>query len=109
MVPDFKWVNAVNAEDFQESASNIPGVTFTVFILLYVAADAPKIQGAVAVYTWEGNPANISCEVLAHPGALVVWVRDGQQVPTGNTTNIRVYNTSTTSYLEVCCTSKVHT
>ncbi|CAB1349006.1 unnamed protein product [Coregonus sp. 'balchen'] len=30
-------------------------------------AHAPKIQGSVTVYTWEGNAANISCEVLAHP------------------------------------------
>ncbi|XP_067464850.1 neural cell adhesion molecule 1a isoform X3 [Thunnus thynnus] len=62
---------------------------------------APKILGSVAVYTWEGNPANISCEVEAHPGAAVVWFRDGLQLPTANTTNIKIYNTPTNSYLEV--------
>ncbi|XP_071783034.2 neural cell adhesion molecule 1a [Centroberyx gerrardi] len=62
---------------------------------------APKIQGDVTVYTWEGNPANISCEVLAHPGASVVWFRDGQQLPSANTTNIKIYNTPTVSYLEI--------
>ncbi|XP_049322460.1 neural cell adhesion molecule 1a isoform X10 [Astyanax mexicanus] len=62
---------------------------------------APKIQGAVTVYTWEGNAANISCEVLAHPGAAVQWFRDGQQLPGVNTTNIKIYNTPTVSYLEV--------
>eukprot|EP00063_Salmo_salar_P018015 XP_013992850.1 PREDICTED: neural cell adhesion molecule 1-like isoform X12 [Salmo salar] len=62
---------------------------------------APKIQGSVTVYTWEGNAANISCEVLAHPGASVVWFRDGQQLSSTNTTNIKIYNTPAVSYLEV--------
>nr|XP_029527171.1 neural cell adhesion molecule 1-like isoform X16 [Oncorhynchus nerka] len=62
---------------------------------------APKIQGSVTVYTWERNAANISCEVLAHPGASVVWFRDGQQLPNANTTNVKIYNTPAISYLEV--------
>ncbi|XP_051793295.1 neural cell adhesion molecule 1-like isoform X2 [Acanthochromis polyacanthus] len=62
---------------------------------------APKILGSVTVYTWEGNPANISCEVDAHPGAEVVWFRDGLQLPNANTTNMKVYNTPTISYLEI--------
>ncbi|XP_071023495.1 neural cell adhesion molecule 1-like isoform X6 [Oncorhynchus clarkii lewisi] len=62
---------------------------------------APKIQGTVTVYTWERNAANISCEVLAHPGASVVWFRDGQQLPSANTTNVKIYNTPAISYLEV--------
>ncbi|XP_031663382.1 neural cell adhesion molecule 1 isoform X11 [Oncorhynchus kisutch] len=62
---------------------------------------APKIQGPVTVYTWERNAANISCEVLAHPGASVVWFRDGQQLPSANTTNVKIYNTPAISYLEV--------
>ncbi|XP_070700339.1 neural cell adhesion molecule 1a isoform X2 [Pempheris klunzingeri] len=62
---------------------------------------APKILGSVTVYTWEGNPANISCEVEAHPGASVVWFRDGLQLPSANTTNLKIFNTPTISYLEV--------
>ncbi|XP_041948372.1 neural cell adhesion molecule 1-like isoform X3 [Alosa sapidissima] len=62
---------------------------------------APKIQGPVTVYTWEGNAANISCEVLAHPVASVVWYRDGQQLPSTNTTNVKIYNTPAVSYLEL--------
>nr|XP_046181385.1 neural cell adhesion molecule 1-like isoform X18 [Oncorhynchus gorbuscha] len=62
---------------------------------------APKIQGSVTIYTWERNAANISCEVLAHPGASVVWFRDGQQLPSANTTNVKIYNTPAISYLEV--------
>nr|AIZ50758.1 NCAM1a [Siniperca chuatsi] len=62
---------------------------------------APKILGPVTVYTWEGNPANISCEVEAHPVASVVWFRDGLQLPSANTTNMKIYNTPTISYLEI--------
>ncbi|XP_019725160.1 neural cell adhesion molecule 1a isoform X9 [Hippocampus comes] len=62
---------------------------------------APKILGVVAVYTWEGNPANISCEVEAHPGASVTWFRDGLQVPSVNTTNVKIYSKQSNSYLEV--------
>ncbi|XP_062393485.1 neural cell adhesion molecule 1-like, partial [Sardina pilchardus] len=62
---------------------------------------APKIQGSVTVYTWEGNAANISCEVLAHPIASVTWYRDNQQLPSANTSNVKIYNTPAVSYLEV--------
>ncbi|XP_067280357.1 neural cell adhesion molecule 1a isoform X1 [Pseudorasbora parva] len=62
---------------------------------------APKIQGPAAVFTWEGNPANITCEALAHPGASVSWFRDGLMLPSANTTNVKIYNTPTVSFLEV--------
>lgn len=66
-----------------------------------VPADAPKILGAVTAYTWEGNPANISCEVEAHPGASVLWFRDGAQLPSANATNVRIYGGPSASLLEV--------
>ncbi|KAM6911196.1 neural cell adhesion molecule 1a isoform 2-T2 [Lycodopsis pacificus] len=62
---------------------------------------APKILGPVTVYTWEGNAANISCEVEAYPGASVVWFRDGLQLPSANNTNMKIYKTPTISYLEI--------
>lgn len=62
---------------------------------------APKILGSVTVYTWERNSANISCEVEAHPGAAVLWFRDGLQLPSTNTTNVKIYNTPSVSYLEI--------
>ncbi|XP_042199802.1 neural cell adhesion molecule 1 isoform X3 [Callorhinchus milii] len=61
----------------------------------------PKLQGTVTVYTWEGNPVNITCEVLAHPNAQVSWFRDGQHLPSSNYSNIRIYNTRSTTYLQV--------
>ncbi|KAM9450347.1 neural cell adhesion molecule 1a isoform 4-T4 [Clarias gariepinus] len=62
---------------------------------------APKIQGTVTKFTWEGNAANLTCEALAHPSASVQWFRDGLQLPAVNTTNIKIYSTPTISYLEV--------
>uniref|UniRef100_A0A673KJ74 Neural cell adhesion molecule 1-like n=1 Tax=Sinocyclocheilus rhinocerous TaxID=307959 RepID=A0A673KJ74_9TELE len=63
---------------------------------------APKILGSITVYTWEGNPANISCEVLAHPSNVsITWLRDGVQLPNANISNIKIYNTPSASYLEV--------
>lgn len=62
---------------------------------------APKIQGTVSVFTWEGNAANLSCDVLAHPSASVTWARDGVHLPALNTTNIKIYNSPNGSHLEV--------
>ncbi|KAL8173547.1 UNVERIFIED_CONTAM: Neural cell adhesion molecule 1 [Gekko kuhli] len=62
---------------------------------------APKLQGPVAVYTWEGNQVNITCEVFAYPSAVISWFRDGQLLPSSNYSNIRIYNAPTASYLEV--------
>ncbi|KAM9734061.1 neural cell adhesion molecule 1b isoform 2-T2 [Menidia menidia] len=62
----------------------------------------PKIHGTVAVYTWEGNPVNISCEVKAFPSDVsIIWLRDGLQLPNSNTTNIKVYRTPSSSYLQI--------
>ncbi|KAM4547318.1 neural cell adhesion molecule 1a isoform 3-T3 [Fundulus diaphanus] len=62
---------------------------------------APKIMGLVAKYTWEENPANLSCEVAANPRASVVWFRDGIELPSSNSTNIKIFNTPTVSHVEI--------
>lgn len=62
---------------------------------------APKLQGPVAVYTWEGNAVNITCEVFAYPSAVVSWFRDGQALPSSNYSNIKIYSTPSASFLEV--------
>lgn len=79
-----------------------------VALTLCIITDAPKIQGPAAVFTWEGNPANITCEALAHPGAFVSWFRDGQLLPSANTTNVKIYNTPAASFLEVRLTAQTH-
>uniref|UniRef100_A0A3Q2CLD5 Neural cell adhesion molecule 1a n=1 Tax=Cyprinodon variegatus TaxID=28743 RepID=A0A3Q2CLD5_CYPVA len=62
---------------------------------------APKIWGFAVSWTWEGNPANLSCLVRANPRASVVWYRDGVELPSENSTNIRIFNTHNASHLEI--------
>ncbi|XP_056296358.1 neural cell adhesion molecule 1b isoform X17 [Pseudoliparis swirei] len=63
---------------------------------------APKIHGAVALYTWEGNAVNMSCEVKAHPSDVsIVWLRDGLQLPNSNTTNIKIFRSPSACYLQI--------
>ncbi|KAM5141571.1 neural cell adhesion molecule 1 isoform 2-T2 [Mantella aurantiaca] len=62
---------------------------------------APKIKGPVVVYTWEGNPVNITCEVLAYPTARVSWLRDGQLLPSTNFSNIKIFSSPLASSLEI--------
>ncbi|XP_053729435.1 neural cell adhesion molecule 1b isoform X2 [Synchiropus splendidus] len=63
---------------------------------------APKIHGPVAVYTWERNPVNMSCEVKAHPMEVnIAWFRDGQELPNINTSNIKVFRSLLVSYLQI--------
>ncbi|XP_059932143.1 neural cell adhesion molecule 1b isoform X13 [Gadus macrocephalus] len=68
---------------------------------------APKIQGVLAMYTWEGNAVNLSCEVQANPSEVtLVWLRDGQQLPGANTSNIKIFQNLAASFLEVTPTSE---
>ncbi|CAL8334910.1 unnamed protein product [Boreogadus saida] len=68
---------------------------------------APKIQGVLAMYTWEGNAVNLSCEVQANPSEVtLVWLRDGQQLPSANTSNIKIFQNLAASFLEVTPTSE---
>ncbi|XP_037123197.1 neural cell adhesion molecule 1b isoform X4 [Syngnathus acus] len=68
---------------------------------------APKIHGEVAVYTWEGNAVNISCEVQAHPSQVTIaWLRDGFTLPNANTSNVKIYRSPSASYLQVTPTSE---
>ncbi|XP_060799793.1 neural cell adhesion molecule 1b isoform X2 [Neoarius graeffei] len=95
-----KYVQYTDAGQYLCTASNAVGQSsqFTFLEVHY----APKILGSVAVYTWEGNPANISCEILAHPSDVsIMWLRDGLQLPNANSTNVKIYTTPTASYLQV--------
>uniref|UniRef100_A0A8C1YKB8 Neural cell adhesion molecule 1b n=1 Tax=Cyprinus carpio TaxID=7962 RepID=A0A8C1YKB8_CYPCA len=95
-----KYPQYTDAGEYLCTAHNAIGETAQPMYLevLY----APKILGSVTVYTWEGNPANISCEVLAHPSNVsITWLRDGVQLPNTNISNIKIYNTPSASYLEV--------
>lgn len=61
----------------------------------------PQAAGPVAVYTWEGNQVNITCEVFAYPSATISWFRDGQLLPSSTTATSRSTTPPSASYLEV--------
>ncbi|XP_053363174.1 neural cell adhesion molecule 1b isoform X1 [Clarias gariepinus] len=95
-----KYVQYTDAGQYVCTASNALGQSSQSTFL--EVRYAPKILGSVAVYTWEGNPANISCEILAHPSDVsIIWLRDGFQLPNANSTNVKIYTTPTASYLQV--------
>ncbi|XP_058271001.1 neural cell adhesion molecule 1a isoform X2 [Hemibagrus wyckioides] len=94
-----KYVQHTDAGQYQCTARNSIGQDIQSMYL--EVRYAPKIHGTVSKFTWEGNAANLTCETLAHPSASVQWFRDGLQLPAVNTTNIKIYNTPTVSYLEV--------
>eukprot|EP00063_Salmo_salar_P095517 XP_014070352.1 PREDICTED: neural cell adhesion molecule 1 isoform X9 [Salmo salar] len=95
-----KYANFTDAGQYLCSARNAIGVDSQPAYL--EVRYAPKIQGSVTVYTWEGNAANISCEVLAHPSDVsMLWLRDGFQLPNANVTKAKVFQSPTASYLEV--------
>ncbi|XP_035249911.1 neural cell adhesion molecule 2-like isoform X3 [Anguilla anguilla] len=63
---------------------------------------APKFQSNHTIYySWEGNPVNISCEVMANPQASLLWKKDRQTISTEGPGSARVYNSEGRSLLEV--------
>ncbi|XP_027029783.2 neural cell adhesion molecule 1b isoform X4 [Tachysurus fulvidraco] len=95
-----KYVEYTDAGQYLCTASNPVGQSSQSTFL--EVKYAPKILGSVTVYTWEGNPANISCEILAHPSDVsIMWLRDGLQLPNANSTNVKIYTTPNASYLQV--------
>lgn len=64
--------------------------------------DAPKFQTNHTIFfSWEGNPVNISCEVMSNPLATMLWRRDKLTIPTEGTANMRVHSAPDKSLLEV--------
>ncbi|XP_048866768.1 neural cell adhesion molecule 2 isoform X2 [Brienomyrus brachyistius] len=63
---------------------------------------APKFQSNHTIYySWEGNPVNISCDVMANPPATMLWRRDKLTISTEGSGNTRAYNEEGRSVLEV--------
>lgn len=68
----------------------------------FLCPDAPTfVSNQTMYYSWEGNPINISCEVLANPSASVQWKRGKLVLPVKNTTHLKTYSTGRKLILEV--------
>ncbi|XP_015217328.2 neural cell adhesion molecule 2 isoform X2 [Lepisosteus oculatus] len=63
---------------------------------------APTFLSNYTIYfSWEGNPINISCDVIANPLASILWKRNKITISGEGTGHTRVYNTDGRSLLEV--------
>uniref|UniRef100_A0A673BYV4 Zgc:152904 n=1 Tax=Sphaeramia orbicularis TaxID=375764 RepID=A0A673BYV4_9TELE len=52
-------------------------------------------------YSWEGNPVNISCDVMSNPPATMLWRRERFTISAEGTANTRVHSAEGKSVLEV--------
>ncbi|XP_062236131.1 LOW QUALITY PROTEIN: neural cell adhesion molecule 2-like [Platichthys flesus] len=52
-------------------------------------------------YSWEGNPVNISCDVMSNPPATMLWRRERLTISAEATANTRVHSAEGKSVLEV--------
>ncbi|KAM9334166.1 neural cell adhesion molecule 2 [Symphorus nematophorus] len=52
-------------------------------------------------YSWEGNPVNISCDVMSNPPATMLWRRERFTISAEGTANMRVHSAEGKSVLEV--------
>ncbi|XP_066561854.1 neural cell adhesion molecule 2 [Amia ocellicauda] len=82
-----------------EALSRIGGHQKSMFLEIEYA---PKFQTNQTIfYSWEGNPINISCDVMANPSASIFWKRDKLTIPAEGTGNTRVHSSDSRSLLEV--------
>ncbi len=64
--------------------------------------DAPKFQTNHTIFfSWEGNPVNISCDVMSNPLATMLWRREKLTIPSEGAGNMRVHSAPGRSLLEV--------
>ncbi|XP_026769062.3 neural cell adhesion molecule 2 isoform X1 [Pangasianodon hypophthalmus] len=82
-----------------EALSRIGGHQKSMFLDIEYA---PKFQTNHTIFfSWEGNPVNISCEVMSNPVATMLWRRDKLTIPTEGIANMRVHSAPGKSLLEV--------
>lgn len=68
----------------------------------FCTADIPKfLTNHTIYYSWEGNPVNISCDVMSNPPATMLWRRERFTISAEGTANTRVYSAEGKSVLEV--------
>uniref|UniRef100_A0A8C1J447 Neural cell adhesion molecule 2 n=1 Tax=Cyprinus carpio TaxID=7962 RepID=A0A8C1J447_CYPCA len=82
-----------------EALSRIGGHQKSMFLDIEYA---PKFQTNHTIFfSWEGNPVNISCDVMSNPPATMLWRREKLTIPSEGAGNMRVYSAPGRSLLEV--------
>lgn len=79
------------------------GASVRVWLMTSVCrTDIPKfLTNHTIFYSWEGNPVNISCDVMSNPPATMLWRRERFTISAEGTANIRVHAAEGKSVLEV--------
>ncbi|XP_058474296.1 neural cell adhesion molecule 2-like isoform X3 [Solea solea] len=82
-----------------EAQSRIGGHQKSMFLdIEYV----PKfLTNHTIYYSWEGNPVNISCDVMSNPAATMLWRRERFTISAERTATTRVHTAEGKSVLEV--------
>ncbi|XP_066516169.1 neural cell adhesion molecule 2-like isoform X2 [Hoplias malabaricus] len=82
-----------------EALSRIGGHQKSMFLDIEYA---PKFQiNHTIFYSWEGNPVNISCDVMSNPPASMLWRRDRFTISNEGSSNTRIHTAEGRSLLEV--------
>uniref|UniRef100_A0A8C1WJ45 Neural cell adhesion molecule 2 n=2 Tax=Cyprinus carpio TaxID=7962 RepID=A0A8C1WJ45_CYPCA len=82
-----------------EALSRIGGHQKSMFLDIEYA---PKFQSNHTIFfSWEGNPVNISCDVMSNPPATMLWRREKLTIPSEGAGNMRVHSAPGRSLLEV--------
>ncbi|XP_020645270.1 neural cell adhesion molecule 2 isoform X1 [Pogona vitticeps] len=86
-----------------EAASRIGGHQKSMYLDIEYAPIF--VSNQTIYYSWEGNPINISCDVLANPSASIHWRRGKLVLPGRNTTHLKTHSAGNKLILEVAPTS----
>ncbi|XP_042315343.1 neural cell adhesion molecule 2 [Sceloporus undulatus] len=82
-----------------EAASRIGGHQKSMFLDIEYAPIF--VSNQTIYYSWEGNPINISCDVLSNPSASIHWRRGKLVLPVRNTTHLKTHSVGNKLILEI--------
>ncbi|XP_077198557.1 neural cell adhesion molecule 2 isoform X4 [Paroedura picta] len=86
-----------------EAASRIGGHQKSMYLDIEYAP--VFVSNQTTYYSWEGNPINISCDVLSNPSASIQWRRGKLVLPGRDSTHLRIHNAGNKLVLEIAPTS----
>uniref|UniRef100_A0A8D0EE62 Neural cell adhesion molecule 2 n=1 Tax=Salvator merianae TaxID=96440 RepID=A0A8D0EE62_SALMN len=86
-----------------EAASRIGGHQKSMYLNIEYAP--VFVSNQTIYYSWEGNPINISCDILSNPPAFIQWRRGKLLLPVKNTTHLKTYSSGSGLILEIAPTA----
>ncbi|XP_033002755.1 neural cell adhesion molecule 2 isoform X2 [Lacerta agilis] len=86
-----------------EAASRIGGHQKSMYLDIEYAP--VFVSNQTIYYSWEGNPINISCDVLSNPSASIQWRQGKLVLPVRNSTHLKTHSAGSKLILEFAPTS----